>query len=111
MEFGSILFHKFPASFTDEECEEIIEALRKTVESYGLEFDEYQFAGFDLEQTPIQKCVRCGDLTLDMNTRKEKMESGDIFDSINRFLQLGECKDGKYLCFECQKWMNTKYQV
>ncbi len=107
MEFGSILFHKYPDSFTDEQREEIIEALRRAVEKYGLEFDEYQFAGIDSRSHPIHKCDRCGDLTLDVNSQKQEMESGDIFDSIAHFLQPGESEDGKFLCYECKKWMNT----
>ena len=64
MEFGSILFHKYPDSFTDEERENIVDKLKDTLNEYGIEFDEYQFAGYDNETYPISKCMRCCDLTV-----------------------------------------------
>ena len=107
MEFGSILFHKYPDSFTDDEREEVIDKLKEVLKEYGLEFDEYQFAGYNNETHPISKCVRCGDLTLDVKLNEREMETGDIFDSISRVLQRGEFTNGQCLCYECKKWMNT----
>lgn len=108
MEFGSILFHKIPDHFADEEKEILIEKLKEVLNEAGVEFNEYQFAGFPAKAYPIEKCIRCGCLTLDTEVNPEGFtESGEIFDSISRVVHLGKCKDGVYLCNECKEYENT----
>ncbi len=90
MEFGSILFHKMPQSFTENDRDELIQKLKVVLLEFGAALDEYEFADLPGKEYPISKCVRCGYLTLDSTVNPEGFGSGDICNAISRVVRQGE---------------------
>ena len=107
--FGKIFFHRHRTEneFVELEQENMLAEIGAVLDKYGVELARYEFAGLLGKSNPTGKCSRCGYLTLDVASSTEELEKGDVYDDLNEIIHLGQTKEDKLICGECEKWLKN----
>jgi len=100
--FGSILFHRLSGNtdLSEKELSELRAQLTSVLNSFNLEFAQYELLGLPEAEYPLGPCSGCGLLTgsfapADLNG------NGVIEQSIREYIQVGTSTDAGLLCQEC----------
>ena len=100
--FGSILFHRLSAStdLSEKELRELKAQLTSVLNSFDLEFAQYELLGLPEAEFPLGPCLGCGLLTSSF-APDDLNENGAIERSIREYIQIGTSTDTGLLCQEC----------
>ena len=100
--FGSILFHRLSGNtdLSEKELSELKAQLTSVLNSFDLEFAQYELLGLPESEFPLGPCSGCGLLTGSF-ALDDLNENGVIEHSIREYIQVGTSIDAGLLCREC----------
>ena len=108
--FGKIFFHRScdESDFAESEQDRMLNEIEDVLKKYGVELARFEFAGLNHKCNPTGKCNNCGYLTLDTVNSSEELEVGDVYDDLREVIHLGYEKNGKFICYDCENWLNAQ---